>query len=89
MRTALILAVLIATAPILVSSQRPASTNLFVIRDVRVFDGEGTIEHTNVVVQDDRIQTVSREREAVETAGATIVEGRGWLSQIHGLQRAG
>lgn len=77
MRTPLILEVLIATAPILVSSQRPASTNLLVIRDVRVFDGERTIEHTNVVVQDDRIQTVGRERHAVETEGATIVEGRG------------
>jgi cytosine/adenosine deaminase-related metal-dependent hydrolase len=76
MRTSLFLAVLI-TDPIMITSQQRASTNVVVIRDVRVFDGERTIEHINVVVQDDRIQTVGREGHAVETADATIVEGRG------------
>lgn len=75
MRTSLFLAVLITTAPILFSSQRPASTNVFVIRDVRVFDGERTIEHINVVIEDGRIQSVSRD--TPERAGATFIEGRG------------
>lgn len=38
MRTSLILAMLVATAPILVSSHRTPSANVFVIRDVRLFD---------------------------------------------------
>lgn len=75
MRMPLSIAVLIATAPILVGSQRHASTNLFVVRDVRVFDGERTIDQTNVLVQDGRIQSVGGR--AADISGATIVEGRG------------
>jgi len=72
MRTLVALAVLIATPPIIGRSQ-PANRVLF--RDVRVFDGERAIERTDAVIQDGRIQSVSRE--ATESAGATIIEGRG------------
>lgn len=75
MRTWLILALATVAAPIVVSSQRPGSTNLLVIRDVRVFDGERTREQTTVVVRDGRIHSV--DRGTAEIAGATVVEGRG------------
>lgn len=76
MRTSATLAVLIATAAIGVSSQRQAPTDLFVIRDVRVFDGERTIDHTNLVVQNGRIQTVGGET-AAEIPNVTSFEGHG------------
>jgi imidazolonepropionase-like amidohydrolase len=57
----------------------PVSGNSFVVRDVRVFDGERTTERTNVVVRDGRIVSVGRaapaELPAVDGSGRTLIPG--------------
>ena len=48
--------------------------NAFVIRDVRVFDGERTIDRADVVVRDGRIERVGP---SAADAGLPVVDGRG------------
>jgi imidazolonepropionase-like amidohydrolase len=52
----------------------PPAGNSFVVRDVRVFDGERAIEHTNVVVRDGRIASVGRRRLPL---GLPVIDGSG------------
>jgi imidazolonepropionase-like amidohydrolase len=52
----------------------PFDDNSFVVADVRVFDGEHTLEHANVVVRDGRIAAVGRDAPPADLA---IVDGRG------------
>ena len=52
----------------------PATTNGFVVRGVRVFDGEHTIEQTDVVVRNGRIETIAR---GAKADGLPIVDGTG------------
>lgn len=47
----------------------------FVIRDVRVFDGEQVLEHQNVVVQDGTITRLTQRK--VNKPGAQVIEGAG------------
>jgi imidazolonepropionase-like amidohydrolase len=73
MRTAIIVPLLMAAATVLGSYQRSAS---FAVRDVRVFDGERTIQRTNVLVRDGRIQTVAADSTALAGA-SSITDGEG------------
>ncbi len=52
-----------------------AADNSFAIRDVRVFDGDATLVHSNVVVRDGRIEAVAPG--AVIPPGIRIFDGRG------------
>jgi len=51
----------------------PAPSNSFVVRDVRVFDGERTVAATDVVVRDGRIAAIGR---GAEAEGLPVVDGR-------------
>lgn len=63
------------TAPLGSSSTRaPIAGNSFVVRDVRVFDGNAVGERTNVVVRDGRIVSVGRSRPPV---GLPVIDGSG------------
>ena len=73
MRTAIMVPLLMAAATVLGSYQRSAS---FAVRDVRVFDGERTIQRTNVLVRDGRIQTVAADSTALAGA-SSITDGEG------------
>ena len=55
------------------TSTGPVSGNSFVIRNVRVFDGERVTERANVVVRDGRIVSVGRS----VPSGLTLIEGAG------------
>lgn len=70
MRIAIFLLGLLACAPIAC-----AATNSFAIRDVRVFDGDRTIENANVVVEAGRIAKVGFH--ATIPAHLRIIDGRG------------
>jgi len=52
-----------------------ADTNSFAIRDARVFDGDKTLQHANVVVQDGRVTAVGPN--AAIPAGLEILDGHG------------
>ena len=65
----LIILVCLAAARLVVAQQR------FVVRDVRVFDGDRTLEHRSVLVDSGRIETVGDAN--LEATNATIVDGRG------------
>ena len=54
-------------------STTPVSANSFVVRDVRVFDGERAIERANVVVRDGRIVSVGQSA----PSGLPVVDGKG------------
>ena len=73
MRTAIMVPLLMAAATVVGSYQRSAS---FAVRDVRVFDGERTIQRTNVLVRDGRIQTVAADSTALAGA-SSITDGEG------------
>lgn len=51
----------------------PVSGNSFIVRDVRVFDGEHVIERAHVVVRDGRVASVGRNA----PSGLPVVDGRG------------
>jgi len=58
----------------------PVEGNTFVVRDVRVFDGERTLERVNVVVQNGRIASIGprtppRDLPVVDGAGRTLLPG--------------
>ncbi|HEY2070965.1 MAG TPA: amidohydrolase family protein [Rhizomicrobium sp.] len=70
MRTAIsVLALLLSTAA------AQADGNSFVIRDARVFDGEKTIAHADVVVKDGKITAVGAHLAAPN--GVAVYDGRG------------
>jgi imidazolonepropionase-like amidohydrolase len=52
-----------------------AAQNSFAIRDVRVFDGDETLDHANVVVRGGRIQGVGRH--TMIPKGMRTIDGRG------------
>ncbi|HEY1631147.1 MAG TPA: amidohydrolase family protein [Rhizomicrobium sp.] len=52
-----------------------ADTNSFAVRDARVFDGERTIQHANVVVRDGRVVAVGSH--AAIPTGLDIIDGNG------------
>jgi imidazolonepropionase-like amidohydrolase len=52
-----------------------APTSAFVIREVRVFDGERVLEHRNVLVEDGKIRRVGGPE--TPAANAEIIDGRG------------
>ena len=58
------------------SSVVVSAQNTFVVRDVRLFDGERVTEHRSVVVRDGVIAQVGAAKDAVP-AGAQVVDGRG------------
>ena len=72
---ALLSAIIVGCRPAVppAASTAPVSGNSFVVRDVRVFDGERVIERANVVVRDGRIASVGR----AAPSGLPAVEGRG------------
>src|SRR3954466_3637624 len=58
----------------------PRDGNSFVVRDVRVFDGQHVIEHANVVVRAGRITAVGHDAPpadlpAVDGTGRTLLPG--------------
>ena len=58
----------------------PLEGNSFVVRDVRVFDGERAIERTNIVVRDGRVASVGtsrppRDLPVIEGTGRTLFPG--------------
>jgi adenine deaminase len=57
------------------TSGQVSPTTTFMIRDVRVFDGDRTIERTNVVVRDGIIATVGEE--SIEPGMGAVRDGRG------------
>ncbi|HYC52186.1 MAG TPA: amidohydrolase family protein [Gemmatimonadaceae bacterium] len=63
----------------------PLTGNSFVVRDVRVFDGERVIERTSVTVRDGRIARVGgsppRDLPAIDGSGKTLTPG---LIDAHG-----
>jgi len=69
---------IVATAAALIfvaPTSAGVADNSFVVRDVRVFDGERTIARANVVVKDGRIVAVAPD--AAVPAGLPVVDGRG------------
>ena len=56
-----------------IATTGPVSGNSFVVRNVRVFDGERVMERANVVVRDGRIVSVGRR----VPSGLTSIEGEG------------
>lgn len=56
---------------------RAASNNSFVVRNVRVFDGEKIIERANVSVHDGRIISVGPGDTTAAAADATAIDGAG------------
>ena len=60
---------------LLLTSTAFAADNSFAIRDVRVFDGDKTIEHADVVVKDGRIAAVGTH--AAIPNGVPVIDGRG------------
>ena len=69
--TALVIGGVIASAP--ARSQQRNSGTSFVVRNVRVFDGENTIANTNVVVRDGKIEAMGGD----VPSGLTVVDGTG------------
>jgi imidazolonepropionase-like amidohydrolase len=67
---------LMCTAAVAVGPNRVDGPSRFVVRDVRVFDGERVAEHRSVLVQDGRISRVGDSKLAVPPGTAVIV-GRG------------
>src|SRR5436190_23702433 len=56
----------------------PADGNSFVVRDVRVFDGERVVEHTSVVVRAGRIASIGGAADdlpVIDGAGRTLLPG--------------
>jgi imidazolonepropionase-like amidohydrolase len=75
-----------ATAPPIETARAPLAANSFVVRNVRVFDGQRGIERVNVVVRDGRIASVGRETPPaslpmIDGSGRTLVPG---LINSHG-----
>lgn len=60
---------------LLLTSTAMAADNSFAITDTRVFDGDKTIDHADVVVKDGRIVSVGAH--AAIPAGVTVIDGRG------------
>ena len=71
-----ILAATLAIALMLAPSVVVSAQSTFVVRDVRLFDGERVTEHRSVVVRDGVIAQVGGAEVAVP-AGAQVVDGRG------------
>lgn len=67
--------ILLAAASLPVLSSLLVGQERFIIRDVRVFDGERTIEHRSVLVDSGRIVRI--EGPAFEAVGAHDIDGRG------------
>jgi len=61
-------------APRSTAAPTPVDRNSFVVRDVRVFDGQRAIEHVDVVVRSGRIASVGR---GEAPAGLRVIEGAG------------
>jgi imidazolonepropionase-like amidohydrolase len=57
------------------TSGQVSPTTTFMVRDVRVFDGERTIERANVVLRDGVIATVGEE--SIEPGIGAVLDGRG------------
>jgi imidazolonepropionase-like amidohydrolase len=62
------------------ASKAPLDDNSFVVRNVRVFDGERVIERTNVVIRDGRITAIGRGKSpadliVVDGSGRTLLPG--------------
>ncbi len=68
-----------STPAITVGTGAPVDGNSFVVRNVRVFDGNREIERTNVVVRDGRIASVGRgaprNLPVIDGAGHTLLPG--------------
>lgn len=73
MRVLLTLAALVPIASAHVSHH--AAPNVLVFREVRLFDGERTIDHANVVVRDGTVQAVGGAPDIHHAT--TVIEGRG------------
>ena len=71
-----ILAATLTIALTLAASVTASAQSTFVVRDVRLFDGERVTEHRSVVVRDGVIAQVGGAEDAVP-AGAQVVDGRG------------
>ena len=69
--TALVITGVVTARP--VAPQKSATGTSFVIRNVRVFDGENTIANTNVVVRDGKIEAMGGD----VPSGLTVVDGTG------------
>jgi imidazolonepropionase-like amidohydrolase len=67
---------LMCTAAVGVGASRVEGPLPFVVRDVRVFDGERVIDHRSVLVQDGRISRVGDSKVAVPP-GTAVIDGRG------------
>jgi imidazolonepropionase-like amidohydrolase len=76
---ATLIAVSVAGSKTTQSTSGPANTGAFVIRNVRVFDGEHTIPSTNVVVRNGEIASVGENAppgiEVIDGAGRTLLPG--------------
>lgn len=68
-------AIRVAAALLVWSTGAHAAGDTFAIRDVRVFDGDRTIPHANVVIRAGRIAALGPK--AAIPAGTAIVDGRG------------
>jgi imidazolonepropionase-like amidohydrolase len=70
-----LIAVACRTASVVpITADTPMTGNSFVVRDVRVFDGERVRERADVVVKDGRIVSVGRNQSA---AGLPVIDGKG------------
>jgi imidazolonepropionase-like amidohydrolase len=56
------------------ADKAPFDGNSFVVRNVRVFDGERVLERTNVIIRNGRISSIGRGR---PPAGLAVVDGSG------------